>query len=88
MRGSLVWSLLRLGPAPFLIKPAGLGAVAAVFHIAPATALIAAGIQKKPAAGRIETGLDPFQFVRRHQQVRGGTDHRVQNPIQGTFVAV
>jgi hypothetical protein len=42
------------------VKPSRLGAVAAIFHIAPAPALVAAGINEQPAAGRISACFNPF----------------------------
>ena len=65
-----VW---RLGPAPFLIKPAGLGAVAAVFRIAEGatfsqaeTAAILEGVPKEalpPEADQKLEALDLTEYL-------------------------
>ncbi len=78
---------MKLNPIlPFLIKSAGLGAVAAVLHVTPAAAFVAAGIQKKPPAGRVGARFDILQ-LNGYQQLDRGTDDRIEEPVQPGFVA-
>jgi len=70
----------------FLIEPAGLGAVSTVLHITPAASFVAAGIQKKPPAGRVGARFDILQLSR-YQQLGCGPDYRIEDPVQPGFVA-
>ena len=77
----------NLNPAlPFPVESTGLGAVAAVLHVAPAPALVAADIQKEPPAGRIGAGFDFLQLIG-YQQLGRGTNNRVEQPVHLAFVA-
>jgi hypothetical protein len=42
------------------IKAIGFSTVAAIAHVAPAPAFIAAGVQKKPSAGQIAALFNPL----------------------------
>jgi hypothetical protein len=46
----------------FLVEPGSLGPVAAISHVAPTPAPVAADVDKQPAAGRIGTGFNFISF--------------------------
>jgi len=65
----------------FLIESGGLGAITAIFHIAPTAASVAADINKKPTACRIDTCFDFLHFIG-NQGLGRRTDNGVQYPVQ------
>src|SRR5579884_3290674 len=81
--------LVKISPDRTLafIEPADLGAVAADFHIAPAAAVVAAGVQEEPPAG---FGLARPHTVQvgRGQQVNGRTNDGPENAIANGFAFV
>ncbi len=70
-----------------LVKTPDLGAVSAYFHVAPAAAVVAAGIQEKPLAAFRLAGTDTVQ-VRRSQQIKSGAKNWPQNAVAGSFILI
>ncbi len=64
-----------------LVVPAGFGAVSAVTHLAPATAVIAAGIYEQPRAVVAVALLDSLEHTGA-QQIRGVTDDRPEHSVE------
>jgi len=69
------------------VKAPDLGTVSAHFHVAPAAAVVAAGIQEKPLAVFRLAGADTVE-VGRSQQIKSGAKNRPQNAVAGSFIFV